>query len=189
MMIYSTYTWDLVRPLESASPASCKSPATFIDSIRPNNKPEKSKESRNEIELPKNCIVLPWPMYAEPRANLLLFPSNTIDFLVPSFNPKRMTQEMKVNTIQLLSVSLLACASMKNATSCDKLCELQNSVNHWIFECKLRCLDIEGPYLSECQVKPSHAGVIREPQTFDDAWLSVYLNSTAIVKVVFVRLN
>ena len=33
----STYTWDLVRALESASPASCKTPATFIDSIRPNN--------------------------------------------------------------------------------------------------------------------------------------------------------
>ena len=28
---------------------------------------EKHKESRNEIQLPINCIVLPWPTYAEPR--------------------------------------------------------------------------------------------------------------------------
>ena len=46
--------------LKSASPASCKTPATFIDSIRPNNQPgKKNKESRNEIQLPTNRIVLP----------------------------------------------------------------------------------------------------------------------------------
>ena len=28
-MKYSTYTWDLVRARESASPASCKTPATL----------------------------------------------------------------------------------------------------------------------------------------------------------------
>ena len=39
----STYTWDLVRALESASPASCKTPATFTDSIRPNKQAEKTK--------------------------------------------------------------------------------------------------------------------------------------------------
>ena len=48
-----------MRALESASPASCKAPATFIDSIRPNNQPEESKESRNEIQLSANRIVLP----------------------------------------------------------------------------------------------------------------------------------
>ena len=68
MMKLSTYTWDLVRALESASPASCKTPATFIDSIRPNNQPGKNKESRNEIQLSANRIVLPWPTYTEPRA-------------------------------------------------------------------------------------------------------------------------
>ena len=69
MMKQSIYTWDLVRPLESASPASCKTPATFIDSIHPNNQAgKKNKESRNEIQLPTNRIVLPWPMYTEPRA-------------------------------------------------------------------------------------------------------------------------
>ena len=68
MMKLSTYTWDLVRALESASPASCKTPATFIDSIRPNNQPEKSKESRNEIQRAANRIVLSWPTYTEPRA-------------------------------------------------------------------------------------------------------------------------
>ena len=35
--IYATYTWDLVQAFESAYSASCKIPATFIDSIRPNN--------------------------------------------------------------------------------------------------------------------------------------------------------
>ena len=42
-MKYSTYTWDLGQALESASPASCKTPATFIDSIRPIKRPEKTK--------------------------------------------------------------------------------------------------------------------------------------------------
>ena len=68
MMKYSTYTWDLVRAFESASPASCKRPATFIDSICPKNQPEKSKEPRNDIQLPTNCIALPWCTYTEPRA-------------------------------------------------------------------------------------------------------------------------
>ena len=49
MIKYSTYTWDLVPTLELASPASCKRQTTFIDSIRVNNQPKKSKEPRNEI--------------------------------------------------------------------------------------------------------------------------------------------
>ena len=68
MMKYSTYIWDLVQGLESASPASWKTPAAFINSIRPNNQPEKSKEPRNEIQLPTNRIALPWPTYTELRA-------------------------------------------------------------------------------------------------------------------------
>ena len=68
MMKYSTYTWELVRALQSASPASCKTPATFIDSIPPNNQPGQNKKSRNEIQLPKNRILLPWPTYTEPSA-------------------------------------------------------------------------------------------------------------------------
>ena len=68
MMKYSTQTWDLVQAFESASPASSKTTATFIDSIHPNNKPEKSKERRNQIELLTNRIVLPLSMYTEPRA-------------------------------------------------------------------------------------------------------------------------
>ena len=42
-MKYSTYTWDLVWALEAVSLVPCNTPATFIDSIRPNNPPEKSK--------------------------------------------------------------------------------------------------------------------------------------------------
>ena len=36
-MLYSTHTWDLVWAIKSASPASCKTPATSTDSICPNN--------------------------------------------------------------------------------------------------------------------------------------------------------
>ena len=62
-------------------------------------------------------------------------------------------------------------------------------MNHQIFECKLRSLDIQGACLSERRVKPTHSGVTREPQLFDEAWLSMYLNSIGIVIVVFRRLN
>ena len=53
---YSTYTCHLVQTLEPASPLSFQAPAT-LDSILPNNQTEKSKESRNEIQLPPNSIV------------------------------------------------------------------------------------------------------------------------------------
>ena len=68
MMKYSAYTWNLVQALESASTASCKTPATFIDFIRPDNQPEKSKEPRNQIQLAANRIVLLWSTHTEPRA-------------------------------------------------------------------------------------------------------------------------
>ena len=42
-MKYSTYTWDLVLVIESASPASNKTSVTFIDSIRPNDNQKKAK--------------------------------------------------------------------------------------------------------------------------------------------------
>ena len=70
MMKYSTYTWDPVRALESASHASCKTPATFIDFIRQNNYPEKSKEPRNQIQLHTNRIVLPWSTYTAQNPGL-----------------------------------------------------------------------------------------------------------------------
>ena len=45
----------LVQAPESASPASCKTPLTFIDSLHPNNYKEKNNTgSRNEIQLPTN---------------------------------------------------------------------------------------------------------------------------------------
>ena len=86
-------------------------------------------------------------------------------------------------------MQLLARAWMKNVASWDKQCELQNSVNHWIFEGKLGSLDIQGTCLSEGHVRPTPFGVAKELQTFDDTWLSMYLNWNAIVKVVFGRLN
>ena len=49
-------------------PAFCKIPATVIGSIRPNNQPGKRKEPKNEIKLPANRIILPWPIYTEPGA-------------------------------------------------------------------------------------------------------------------------
>ena len=68
MMKYLTYTWDLVQALEPACPASCKTPATFIDSICPKNQPGKNNEFRNKLQLPTNGMVLPWATYTEPRA-------------------------------------------------------------------------------------------------------------------------
>ena len=67
-MKYSTYTWDMVLAIESASPAYCKTPPRFIKSIPPNKYPEKKKSPRIEIQLPVNRIILPRPMYTQPRA-------------------------------------------------------------------------------------------------------------------------
>ena len=55
MMVYWSYTWDLVEALQSASPASCKTPATFNNSICPNNHPARKKNSvlREEPVEPK----------------------------------------------------------------------------------------------------------------------------------------
>ena len=66
MILYSTHTCDLVQTLESASPASCKTPATSIDPIPPNSHPGR-KKSWKKIRLQRNSIVLPWPRYTEPQ--------------------------------------------------------------------------------------------------------------------------
>ena len=71
MMKKSTYPWDLVQILESASPVFCMAPATFIDSICPKNQPVKNEESRTEIQLPTNCIVRLCPTYTEPKSGRL----------------------------------------------------------------------------------------------------------------------
>ena len=48
--------------LESASPASCKTPATSIDSIHPNNCPRsKKKKEKKKDQLSANHIILPSP--------------------------------------------------------------------------------------------------------------------------------
>ena len=54
--------------LSVSIPAPCKTAATFIDSIHPNNQPGKNKESRNEIQLPTNLTVLSWPTYTKSKA-------------------------------------------------------------------------------------------------------------------------
>ena len=58
MMLYSTHTWDLVQTLEPVFPASCKTPATSTDSIRPKNHPRKNKRFRKKTKLSANRIVL-----------------------------------------------------------------------------------------------------------------------------------
>ena len=68
-MKYSTYVWDLVPAVESASPASFIAPVKFIDSIHYQTEQEKSKEPRNEILRLKNCILLHLSMCTEPSAN------------------------------------------------------------------------------------------------------------------------
>ena len=55
-MKYSTYTWDLVQALESASLAFCKTPASSIDSICPNNPHEKRSNSQQIVSC---CLDLP----------------------------------------------------------------------------------------------------------------------------------
>ena len=54
-MKYSPYTWDLVLAIESASPASNKTPVTFIDSIRPKDNQKKAKNA--EIRCSSQQIV------------------------------------------------------------------------------------------------------------------------------------
>ena len=62
MMKQSTYTWDLMRALESASPASCKTPATLIDCSRPNNQPGKKTKNpemrSNSQQIVSYCLGL-----------------------------------------------------------------------------------------------------------------------------------
>ena len=60
MMKYSTYTGNLMWAVESASPASCKTPAKFIDFICPNNQAGQSKDTRNRFQLQTNCFVQPY---------------------------------------------------------------------------------------------------------------------------------
>ena len=58
MMKYSTYTWDLVQALESASPASCKTPATFIDSTTNLKKAKKPEMRFNSQQIALYCLGL-----------------------------------------------------------------------------------------------------------------------------------
>ena len=61
MMKCSTYTWDLVWALDSASPASCQTPATFIDSIRPKinqNKAINTEMRFNSKQIVSYCLGL-----------------------------------------------------------------------------------------------------------------------------------
>ena len=49
---------DQMQALKSASPASCKTPATSIDRKHPNKQKGRNKESRNKIKLQTNRIEL-----------------------------------------------------------------------------------------------------------------------------------
>ena len=42
--------------------------ATFNDSKFQNNQPGKINKSRNEIDFPIHCSVLPWPIHTEPSS-------------------------------------------------------------------------------------------------------------------------
>ena len=54
MMKYSSYTWDLVPALESASPASWKTPATLIPSAQTINQ---NKAKNPEMRFSSQQIV------------------------------------------------------------------------------------------------------------------------------------
>src|SRR5260221_12637293 len=70
------------------------------------------------------------------------------------FTTSRMCFRMSIYKviIQLSATDLLTLASMKNAAKCDKQWELQNSVNHRIFERILRSLVFRGACLFECHL-------------------------------------
>ena len=50
----------------------------------------------------------------------------------------RCDPSMQVELLRLSATDILALASMKNVAKCDTWCELQNPVNHRVFERKLR---------------------------------------------------
>ena len=61
MMKYSTYTWDLVRALGSASPAFWKTPATFIDVSTQTSNHKKAKNPEiwfNSQQIISYCLGL-----------------------------------------------------------------------------------------------------------------------------------
>ena len=55
--------WDLALAVDSASPASCKTPATPVSSICPNNCPTTNKKNLKNDQLPNDHIVLACPTY------------------------------------------------------------------------------------------------------------------------------
>ena len=61
------------------------------------------------------------------------------DFFDTIWEPRLATEVDLSNGTQPLAMDILAPVTMKNAAKCDTSCELQNSVNHQIFERKLRC--------------------------------------------------
>ena len=56
MMLYSTHTWELVQALDSASPASCKAPATTTDFISRNNHLPRNRKIVNKDQTPKKIV-------------------------------------------------------------------------------------------------------------------------------------
>ena len=62
---------------------------------------------------------------------------------------KPVCPRLYANQSKLSTTDLLVRASMKNAAKCDKYCELQNSVNHRIFERTWRPLVFRRARLSE----------------------------------------
>ena len=67
MMENSTYTWDLVRTLESAYSVSCKTPTTSNGSSTQTINQEEAQSPKN-AQLQTNRIVLSWTTYTQPRA-------------------------------------------------------------------------------------------------------------------------
>ncbi len=62
---------------------------------------------------------------------------------------------LSVCILQLSATDISAQASMKGAAKCDNHCELQNSVNQWIFERALHSRDIPGSMPASVLVESS----------------------------------
>ena len=80
-MIYSTYTWDLVQALESAFLASCKTPATSIDSICSiiHEETENPEKISNSQQILSHCLGLHTQNSEEREVNLETSPKKFSD--------------------------------------------------------------------------------------------------------------
>jgi Ethanolamine utilization protein EutJ (predicted chaperonin) len=65
----------------------------------------------------------------------------------------KMSDTTKQHLLKLSATDVLVQASMKSTAKCDNLCELQSSVNQWIFQCIWHFWVIPGSIAASLLVK------------------------------------